>query len=33
MPKLLATLKEQFAESDRLQTEIEESLKEFGYGA
>jgi type I restriction enzyme M protein len=33
MPKLLATLKEQFAESDRLRADIAESLKEFGYGS
>lgn len=32
MPKLLATLKQQFGESDRLQADIAKSLKEFGYG-
>ncbi len=33
MPKLLATLKGQFDQSDRLQAAIAESLEEFGYGA
>ena len=32
IPKLLITLKEQFEESDQLQTSIAESLEEFGYG-
>jgi len=32
MPKLLGRLREQFAESDRLQAGIARSLEEFGYG-